>query len=146
MENDQRAGSKPVGRENRPVGAGECSKPVGRAGGFVKYSVHFRNRETTGIQVGNSHGERPVGARELSKPVGRAVPTQRIKTTPSKLGSGGNRMVTSTGSHKVEEMSNQVSELKLTVEGLRKGTRLLLWETSILKLFVRNQNKKRRIY
>ncbi|XP_076364794.1 microtubule-associated protein RP/EB family member 1-like [Tachypleus tridentatus] len=29
-------------------------------------------------------------------------------------------MVTSTGSHKVEEMSNQVSELKLTVEGLER--------------------------
>ncbi|XP_013790677.1 microtubule-associated protein RP/EB family member 1-like isoform X2 [Limulus polyphemus] len=73
-----------------------------------------------GIEVGSSKVERPVGARELSKPVGRAVPTQRVKTTPPKLGSGGNRMVTSTGSHKVEEMSNQVSELKLTVEGLER--------------------------
>ncbi|XP_013783830.1 microtubule-associated protein RP/EB family member 1-like [Limulus polyphemus] len=73
-----------------------------------------------GVQVCSPKGGKAIGGGGMTKPVGRAAPTQRVKTTPPKPAAVGNRITSSGDTHKVEELSNQVAELKFTVEGLER--------------------------
>lgn len=71
-----------------------------------------------GLSVGSGGNKVPMGkiSHGLNKPVGRAAPRTQIKAT-QKPSMQANRL---TSEPKVDELSNQVAELKLTVDGLEK--------------------------
>ncbi|XP_076340672.1 microtubule-associated protein RP/EB family member 3-like isoform X2 [Tachypleus tridentatus] len=80
------------------------------------FDANYDGREYNPVEA---RGGISVGASN-DRPIGRAAPRQVHKNTPPKQGLNPNKMGGSGDLQKINDLSQQIAELKLTVDGLEK--------------------------